>query len=140
MTKRTTHDISSVLSDIYAAWGAHNLELLSTYLPDDFTHRINIPPTIHPLGGERRGKKAALERLEQIFSQFHTQQLDTGHVVFDGRKASLKVTTRCLHKPTGTYLDTTKRNIWTLEAGWPTQLDEHYDVDRFAAFMLSAGA
>jgi len=138
MTKPTTRTIGSVLSDIYDAWRAQNLDLLATYLPDDFSHRINIPPAVHPLGGERQGKTAALERLSQIFAQFDTQRLNTSHLVIDGDKAALEVETVCLHRPTGAYLDTTKNHIWTLEGSWPTQLDEHYDIDRFVAFMQLA--
>jgi SnoaL-like protein len=138
MTKPTTQTIGSVLSDIYDAWRAHNLDLLATYLPDDFSHRINIPPAIHPLGGERQGKTAALERLSQIFAQFETQRLNTSHLVIDGDKAALEVETVCLHRSTGAYLDTTKNHIWTLEGSWPTQLDEHYDLERSVAFMQLA--
>ena len=93
---------------------------------------------MHPLGGARHGKRAALERLALIFSQFDTQRINTSHLVIDGGQAALEVKTLCLHRPTGAYLDTTKNNGWTLEVGWPTQLDEYYDIGRFQAFMLSA--
>ena len=33
----------TILTDIYDAWRAHNLDLLATYLPDDFSHFINVP-------------------------------------------------------------------------------------------------
>ncbi len=91
MTKTTTQTIGSVLGDIYDAWRAQNLDLLATYLPDDFSHRINLPPSVHPLGGERVGKKAALERLSLMFAQFETQRLSTSHLVIDGGKATLEV-------------------------------------------------
>jgi hypothetical protein len=133
-----TKTIGSVLGEIYDAWRAQNLDWLATYLPEDFFHHINIPPEMHPLGGARHGKLAALERFEQIFSQFDTQRLNTSQMVIDGAQAALEVTTLCLHRPTGAYLDTTKNHVWTLEGSWPTQLDEYYDVGRFQAFMLSA--
>jgi ketosteroid isomerase-like protein len=138
MTKTTTQTIGAVLSDIYDAWRAHNLDWLATYLPDDFSHRINIPPSMHPLGGERVGKKAVLERLSLIFSQFETQRLSTSHLVIDGGKATLEVSTLCVHRPTGAHLDTQKRNVWTMEDGWPAKLDEHYDLEHFVTFMQSA--
>ena len=133
-----TKAIGTVLDDIYDAWRAQNLDWLATYLPEDFSHRINIPPEMHPLGGARLGKKASLERLALIFSQFDTQRLNTSHPVINGGQAALEVKTLCLHRPTGACLDTTKNNVWTLEDGWPTQLDEYYDIARFQAFMLSA--
>jgi len=134
----TTKTITAVLDDIYGAWRAHDLDWLATYLPEDFSHRINIPPEIHPLGGARHGKKAALERLGLIFSQFDTQRLDTSHIVIDGGRAALEVATLCLHRSTGARLDTTKSNVWTLEDSWPMQLDEYYDLGDFQAFMRSA--
>jgi ketosteroid isomerase-like protein len=138
MAKTNTQTIGSVLNDIYDAWRAQNLDWLATYLPDDFSHRINIPPAMHPLGGERVGKKAVLERLSLIFSQFETQRLSTSHLVIDGGNATLEVTTLCVHRPTGAHLDTQKRNVWTMEDGWPAKLDEHYDLERFVTFMQSA--
>ena len=35
-------------------------------------------------------------------------------------------------------LEMTKSNLWTLEGGWPVKLFEHYDLDRFQAFLQSA--
>jgi hypothetical protein len=52
----------TILSDIYDAWRAQDLEWLASYLPDDFCHVMHIPTEIHPLGGTRCGKKVALER------------------------------------------------------------------------------
>jgi ketosteroid isomerase-like protein len=137
MAKTTTQTIGSVLNDIYDAWRAQNLDWLATYLPDDFSHRINIPPSVYPLGGERIGKKAALERLKLMFAQFETQRLSTSHLVIDGDKAALDVSTLCVHRPTGAHLDSNKRNLWTLEDGWPIKLDEYYDVGRVASFLKS---
>lgn len=132
--------IGTVLDDIYDAWRAHNIDWLATYLPEDFSHRINIPPAMYPLGGERLGKQAALERLSLIFSHFDIQRLSTSHVVIEGSKAVVEVSTLCVHRSTGTHLDTQKRNVWTIEDGWPTKLDEYYDLERFAAFMQSVAS
>ena len=43
----------TILTDIYDAWRAHNLDLLATYLSDDFSHFINVPTEMHPLGEVR---------------------------------------------------------------------------------------
>jgi ketosteroid isomerase-like protein len=140
MTKTKTQTIASVLGDIYDAWRAHNLDWLASYLPDDFSHRINIPSAMHPLGGERLGKTAALERLSLMFAQFETQRLSTSHLMIDEGKAALEVNTLCVHRPTGACLDTRKRNLWTLEDGWPTKLDEYYDLALVAAFLQSVSS
>lgn len=104
MTK--AQKIGAVLGDIYDAWRAQNLDWLATYLPDDFSHHINIPPATHPLGGERVGEKAALESLS--FSQFDNQRFSTSQIAIDEGRAELEVNTLCLHKPAGAYLDTKK--------------------------------
>jgi hypothetical protein len=73
-----TFSAQSLLTDIYDTWRAHDLDLLATYLPNDFSHFINIPTEMHPLGEARRGKAAVLERFELIFQQFDTKRLETG--------------------------------------------------------------
>jgi hypothetical protein len=39
------------------------------------------------------------------------------------------------HRGTGTVLETTKANFWTLEDGWPVRLTEYYDVTDLQAFF-----
>jgi ketosteroid isomerase-like protein len=124
-----------MLTDIYDAWQAQNLDLLATYLPDDFSHFINIPPEMHPLGWVRHGKTAALERLGQIFQQFETEHLETSHIAVNAHGATVEVRKRCRHRESGEVLDMTKTDLWTVENGWPVKLFEHYDLDRFSDFM-----
>ena len=50
-----------------------------------------------------------------------------------GRRCEVDVL--CVHRATGAHIDTNKRNLWTMEGGWPARLDEHYDVGRVAAFL-----
>ena len=130
-----THSTQALLDDIYDAWRAHDLDLLATYLPDDFSHFINIPTEMHPLGEVRHGKAAVLERLGLIFQQFDTKSLETGPIAPSTHGVAVEVLTHCRHRASGASLDTTKSNLWTLEDGWPVKLFEHYDLDRFKAFM-----
>ncbi len=137
MTKTTTQTIGSVLGDIYDAWRAQNLDWLATYLPDDFSHRINIPPSVHPFGGERVGKQAALERLSLIFAQFETQRLSTSHLMIDGGRATLEVDVLCVHRATGAHSTPTSATSGPWKTAGPPELDEYYDVGRVAAFLES---
>jgi ketosteroid isomerase-like protein len=125
----------TMLDDIYDAWRTHNLDLLATYLPSDFSHFINIPTELHPLGEVRHGKQAVLERLGMIFAEFDTQRFDIGEIALNGGNAVAEVQTRCRHRESGALLEITKSNLWTLEGGRPVKLFEHYDLDRFKAFM-----
>ncbi len=133
-----THSARAILTDVYDAWRAQNLDLLVSYLPDDFFHSINIPTEMHPLGGLRRGKDAALERLGLIFQQFDTGHLETSHMALHATAANVEVRTRCQHRESGLWLHTTKTNLWTLEDGWPMRLLERYDLGHFQEFMKSA--
>ena len=132
-----TLSAQALLTDIYDAWRAQDLDLLATYLPDDFSHFMNIPPEMHPLGWARHGKAAALERLGQIFEQFENEHLETGPIVLNTNSATVEVQKRCRHRVSGEVLDMTKTDLWTLEDGWPVKLFEHYDLDHFRAFMQS---
>jgi hypothetical protein len=73
--------VRAILGDIYDAWRAQNLDWMATYLPDDFCHVIHIPVDLHPLGGTRRGKKEALERLQLIVEQFDFVVFDTSDLM-----------------------------------------------------------
>jgi ketosteroid isomerase-like protein len=72
MTKTET-----IISDIYDAWRAQDLDRLASYLPDDFSHMIYIPKEVHPLGGLCRGKEAAVERLGRIAMQSDFLRFET---------------------------------------------------------------
>ena len=127
----------SMLTDIYDAWRLRNLDWLATYLPDDFSHNINIPTELYPLGGLRQGKHATVARLRQIFQEFDTREFEFNLAGADDRGATFEIETRCLHGPTGAWLHSVKRNIWRLENGWPVALDEVYDLESFKAFLNS---
>jgi ketosteroid isomerase-like protein len=130
-----SHSVQEILTDIYDAWRAQNLDLLATYLPDDFSHFINVPVELHPLGEVRHGKSAVLERFELIFDQFDMQCLDTSHFTVNAHSATVQVRKQCRHRDSGAVLDMAKTDLWTLEDGWPVKLFEHYDLDRFKSFV-----
>lgn len=125
----------SILTDIYDAWRAHDLDLLGTYLPADFSHTLNIPPEMLSLSGVREGKFAALQRLAEIFDNFDSQHIEPGEILLFGDKVVTDVVTRCQHRLSGKWLCTTKKHIWRLEDGWPVELLEFYDLDQFEAFL-----
>jgi SnoaL-like domain len=133
-----TQSSLTMLTDIYDAWRVHKLDLLATYLPNDFSHDINIPTEMHPLGEVRHGKRAVLERLGMIFEEFDTQRLEIGEIALNSSSAMAEVQTQCRHRASGALLKVTKSNLWTLEDGWPVKLFEHYDLDSFRAFMEEA--
>jgi hypothetical protein len=127
----------SMLVDIYDAWRAHDLDWLATYLPDDFSHSINIPSELYPLGGVRRGKREALERLHKVFQQFDTRHFEFNLAGVSGSCATVEIEAHCLHGPSGALLHTVKKNIWRLEDGWPVGLEEVYDLEGFKTFLNS---
>lgn len=130
----------TILDEIYDAWRDHDLERLASYLPDEFSHVIHIPQDVHPLGGMCHGKKAALERLSLIFTQFDSLLLDPSEVVIDADRAAVEIQIHCRHKETGKSLESVKTNFWTLEAGWPISLAEYYDIAGLRAFMSAVAA
>lgn len=135
MTKTET-----ILGDIYDAWLAQDLEWLASYLPDDFSHTVYIPPEIHPLGGARRGKVAALERLAIVAHQFDFLRFDTSDLMIQKNRAGLEIPIHYRHKETGVQLETMIVNFWTFEDGWPVRLAEYHDVGRIQAFSANLAA
>ena len=94
----TAKTVRAILGDIYDARRAQNLGWLATYLPADFCHVIHIPVDLHPLGGTRRGKKEAIERLRLIAEQFDFVVFDTSGLLIDRNRAAVEVP---IHYATG---------------------------------------
>jgi hypothetical protein len=130
----------TMLVDIYNAWAAHDLDRLASYLPNDFSHHMNIPTRQIAIGGTRQGKRATIERLGQIFDGFDTQQIKPGPISVLDLGATLEVETRCLHRSSRSLLHTRKKHVWLLEDGWPVSLSEFYDLEQFTAFIKKAAA
>jgi hypothetical protein len=120
---------------IYDAWRDHDLDRLASYMPNDFSHHMNIPLEMLAVGGVRLGKEAAIERLRQIFDSFDTQFIEPGPMHLDDIGASLDVQSYCLHRRSRTWPHRTKKHVWLLEDGWPISLSEFYDLDEFEVFM-----
>ena len=131
---------AGIISDIYDAWRAQDLDWLASYLPIDFSHMIHIPLDIHPLGGMCRGKAAAVGRLGQIAREFDFLRFDTSDLMVHGHRVGLEIPIRYRHRETGMELETMIVNFWTFEDGWPVRLIEYHDIDRIQAFSASLAA
>ncbi len=125
----------TIVGDIYDAWRAQDLEWLATYLPDDFSHVVHIPPDIQALGGLVRGKDAALGRLRLIADQFDFLRFDTSDLMIHRNRASAEILVHYRHRETGVELHTTIANFWTFEDGWPIKLVEYHDISRVQVFI-----
>ena len=132
--------IETIIGDIYDAWRAQDLEWLASYLPEDFSHTVYIPPEVHPLGGARRGKLAALERFSVIAHQFDFLRFATGDLMIQKNRAGLEIPVHYRHRETGVQLETMIVNFWTFEDGWPVRLAEYHDVGRIQSFSANLAA
>lgn len=79
-----------------------------SHLPADFSHYLNIPCEMIAAGGMREGKAATITRLQEIFEGFDTQFIEPGQMIPDENRLVLDVHTRCRHRLSGKWLDTTK--------------------------------
>ena len=135
MTKTET-----IISDIYDAWRAQDLDRLASYLPEDFSHMIYIPTEVHPLGGLCRGKEASVGSLGLIAMQFDFLRFDTSDLMIRKDRAGLEIPMRYRHRETGIQIETMIANFWTFEDGWPVGLSEYHDIGRIQAFSASLAA
>jgi ketosteroid isomerase-like protein len=129
-----------IIGDIYDAWRAQDLAWLASYLPDDFSHMVYVPPEIHPLGGLCRGKTAALQRWTLVSQQFDLLRYDTSDLMIRENRAGLEIPAHYRHRDTGVQIETTIVNFWTFEDGWPVKLAEYHDIARVKAFTASVAA
>jgi ketosteroid isomerase-like protein len=127
----------AILSDIYDAWRAQDLEWLASYLPDDFSHMVYVPREIHPLGGLCRGKAAAMQRFAAVAHEFDLLHYDTSDLMIQKDRAGLEIPSRYRHKATGLQIETTIVNFWTFEDRWPVKLADYHDIARVQAFTAN---
>ena len=119
--------VRAILDDIYDAWRVQISIGWQLILPDDFCHVIHIPIDLHPLGGTRRGKKEALERLQLIVEQLDFVVFDTSELLIEKNRAAVEVPIHYRHRESGAPFESTKANFWTLEDGWPVKLTEYHE-------------
>jgi hypothetical protein len=50
----------AIITDIYDAWRAPDLDRLARYLPNDFCHVMHLPVGLYPAGGSRTGKQRVM--------------------------------------------------------------------------------
>jgi ketosteroid isomerase-like protein len=130
----------AIVTEIYDAWRRQDLDLLASYLPDDFCHVIHIPTDLHPLGGTSCGKGPSLKRLGLIAAEFDFLSFDTGDLMIHKERAGAEIPVRYRHRRTGAVLETVIANFWTFEQGWPVKLSEYHDLGRIQAFAASLAA
>jgi ketosteroid isomerase-like protein len=127
--------VGAILGDIYDAWRAHDLDWLASYLPDDFCHVVHIPESVHPLGGARKGKRQAIERWAVLLARYEILRYDTDDIIIERNRAAVEIPMHYRDRETGTVLETTKANFWTMEDGWPVKLTEYYDLAELQNFF-----
>ena len=130
----------SILTDIYDAWRAQDIEWLGSYFPNDFCHMVYVPKEIHPLGGLCRGKAAVLQRYAIVAQEHDLLRYDTSDLMIQKDRAGLEITGHYRHKATGLQIETTIVNFWTFEDGWPVKLAEYHDIERVQAFTAKLAA
>jgi ketosteroid isomerase-like protein len=135
MTKTET-----IITDIYDAWRAQDLEWLASYLPEDFSHMVYVPTEIHPLGGLCRGKVAALQRWTVVSQDLDLLRYDTSDLMIRENRAGLEIPAHYRHRETGVQIETVIVNFWTFEDGWPVRLAEYHDIGRVKAFSANLAA
>ena len=89
------------------------------------------------MGGTRRGKKEALERLQLIVEQIDFVVFDTRELLIEKNRAAVEVPIHYRHRESGAPFESTKANFWTLEDGWPVKLTEYHDIARVQAFVAA---
>jgi ketosteroid isomerase-like protein len=124
----------AIITDIYDAWRTQNLDLLATYLPDDFCHSVLFSRQVDDRAGECRGKTPALDRWRDYMEVFDYVRFETTALMVAGNRAAAEINLHFRHQKTGCEIKTVKINFWTMEQGWPVHLTEYYDIDRIDAF------
>jgi ketosteroid isomerase-like protein len=127
--------VGAILGDIYDAWRAHDLDWLASYLPDDFCRVVHVPESVHPLGGARKGKRLAIERWAVMLARYEILRYDTDDIIIERNRAAVEIPMHYRDRETGTVLETTKANFWTMEDGWPVKLTEYYDLAELQKFF-----
>jgi ketosteroid isomerase-like protein len=81
-----------------------------------------------PLGGARKGKREAIERWAVLLARYEILRYETDDIIIERNRAAVEIPMHYRDRETGTVLETTKANFWTMEDGWPVRLTEYYDL------------
>jgi hypothetical protein len=92
---------ATILGDIYDAWRAQDLDWLASYLPNDFSHIINVPASIGPTAGSCHGKKAVIERWHAVMTDFEFLMFDTSGLMVETSRAAAEIPFRYRHRASG---------------------------------------
>lgn len=130
----------TIITDIYDAWRAQDLEWLASYLPEDFSHMVYVPTEIHPLGGLCSGKAVALQRWTVVSQELDLLRNYTSDLMIRENRAGLEIPAHYRHRETGVQIETVIVNFWTFEDGWPVRLAEYHDIGRIKAFSANLAA
>ena len=88
------------------------------------------------LGRSAPRQGLAIERWGQISARYEILSYDTHRPLIEKNRAAVEIPLHYRHRETGTVLETTKANFWTLEDGWPVKLTEYYDIADSRPFSL----
>lgn len=129
-----TATTGEIVGEIYAAWRARDLRRTALHLSEDFSHIIKVPLIIHPLGGARHGKQAALDRMQAIIAQFDFAAYTPDELIVTGERAATQVDLTYVHRESGEPLETTTAHFWTLRQGRVVELVEYHDPVKLQNF------
>ena len=124
----------AIVQAAYAAWRSGDAAALDALCADDFSMAINVPATVHPLGGLTAGKKDSFDRLAVIAEQFEILSYEVRDLIAEGEHAAAQAHLRYVHRPTGERLETTLGHFWTVRGGKIVELIEYHDLDRIKPF------
>jgi ketosteroid isomerase-like protein len=125
---------ATILGDIHDAWRAQDMDWLASYLPNDFSHIINVPAGIGPTAGSCHGKKAVIDRWRAVMTDFEFLTFDTSGLMVERNRAAAEIPFRYRHRASGKLFEMTKGAFGMLEDGWPVRLTEYYDVGYIQSF------
>ena len=135
-------DPSSILTALYAAWAAQDIEMTLIYCSDDIRYTVHSPEGISGVGGVMQGKASLRAYLTAVCGVWDFVEIMSGdltpNVADDPELVRESMRFRAVHRLTGLPLDGRKRHVWRVHNGRVVECDEFQDAMTIKTFLEMA--
>jgi len=124
----TEEDTRTVVRDIYDAYARRDFDRVAAHIDDNIQWVIYGPRQVFPFSGPRGGKRAVLEALALIASEYAIERYLPKIIIVDGDRAAVLSEVVFRQRASGRVLNFRIANFLRLRAGRVVEFEEFVDT------------
>jgi ketosteroid isomerase-like protein len=124
-----------IIEAAYASWAGEDLALLGDCLHENAVSLIHLPPGSWPMSGALRGRRAILDALRAVSSNFEVVEYRPLKMTGEDGIWTCRARIHYAHRATGISYEATIRNVWTIVGDRIRSYEVVHDAPRMRAFF-----